>query len=104
MFNIVQKRRWYFLISTLVIVPGIAAMIYSTIEYGTPVRLGVDFESGSKFVLKLGGSADEDAIRSAFEAYGLNNPSVTRLSAASENIWQVRTRFVEADMTVSPNA
>jgi preprotein translocase SecF subunit len=101
MFNIVQKRLWYFLISTLVIVPGIAAMIYSTIEYGTPVRLGVDFESGSKFVLKLGGSADEGAIRGAFEAYGLNNPNVTRLGAASENTWQVRTKFVEADTAES---
>jgi preprotein translocase SecF subunit len=97
MFNIVQKRLWYFLISTLVIVPGIAAMIYSTLEYGTPVRLGVDFESGSKFVLKLEGSADENAVRNTFEAYGLNNPNVTRLGATSENTWQVRTKFVEAD-------
>jgi len=97
MFNIVQKRRWYFLISTLVIIPGIIAMVYSTIEYGTPVRLGVDFESGSKFVIKLEDSATEDDIRGAFEAYGLNNPNVTRLGAASENIWQVRTKFVDAD-------
>ena len=97
MFNIVEKRRWYFLISTLVIIPGIVAMVYSTIEYGTPVRLGVDFESGSKFVIKLEGPASEDDVRGAFEAYGLNNPNVTRLGAASENSWQVRTKFVEAD-------
>ena len=57
MYNIVEKRRWYYLLSLLVIVPGIVAMIYSTIEYGSPVRLGVDFESGSKFVLKLTCSA-----------------------------------------------
>jgi preprotein translocase SecF subunit len=96
-FNLVQKRRWYFLISTLVIIPGIVAMIYSTIEYGTPVRLGVDFESGSKFVLKLQGDASENAIRDIFERNGLNNPTVTHLGAVTENTWQVRTKFVAAD-------
>lgn len=96
MFNLVQKRRWYFLISTLVILPGIVAMIYSTISYGTPVRLGVDFESGTKFVLKLEGTASENQIRSTFESFGLNNPIVTRLGAVSDNSWQVRTKFVEA--------
>jgi preprotein translocase SecF subunit len=97
MFNLVEKRRWYFLISTLVIIPGIVAMIYSTITYGTPVRLGVDFESGSKFVLKLEGTASEDAIRNTFESHGLNNPSVTRLGDPAENTWQVRTKFVSSD-------
>jgi preprotein translocase SecF subunit len=97
MFNLVEKRRWYFLISTLVILPGIVAMIYSTIEYGTPVRLGVDFESGSKFVLKLEGDASEDSIRGVFESYGFNNPSVTRLGAEADNTWQVRTKFVDSD-------
>jgi preprotein translocase SecF subunit len=101
MFNLVQKRRWYFLLSTLVILPGIVAMIYSTIEYGTPVRLGVDFESGSKFVLKLEADASEDAIRAVFEANGFNNPIVTRLGNPADNTWQVRTKFVDADTAES---
>ena len=97
MYNIVEKRRWYFLLSMLVILSGIVAMIYSTIEYGSPVLLGVDFDSGSKFVLKLEGSASEDAIRAVYEGNGLNNPNVTRLGDASENTWQVRTKFVQSD-------
>jgi preprotein translocase SecF subunit len=97
MFNIVEKRRWYFLISTLVILPGIVAMIYSTVEYGTPVRLGVDFESGSKFVLKLQDDASEGDVRAIFERNGLNNPIVTRLGDTTDNTWQVRTKFVESD-------
>ncbi len=97
MFNLVQRRRWYFLISLLVIIPGIVAMVYSTLEYGTPVRLGVDFESGSKFILKLQAEASEDAIRGVFEGSGFNNPNVTRLGNAADNTWQVRTKFVESD-------
>jgi preprotein translocase SecF subunit len=98
MYNIVERRRWYFIFSLLIIVPGIVAMIYSTAEYGTPVRLGVDFESGSKFVLKLQDAASEDAIRNVFEGFGLNNPNVTRLGNAEDNTWQVRTKFVTSDM------
>ena len=101
MFNLVEKRRWYYLFSMLVILPGLVAMIYSTLEYGSPVRLGVDFESGSRFVLKLSGPGSEDAIRSVFEQYGYNNPGVTRLGDAADNIWQVRTRFVSADVAES---
>lgn len=101
MFNLVEKRRWYYLFSTLVIIPGLVAMVYSTIEYGSPVRLGVDFQSGSRFVLKLDGPASEAEIRSVFERYGFNNPGVTGLGDPADNTWQVRTTFVSADIADS---
>ena len=97
MYNIVQKRRWYYTFSTLIIVASVVAMVYSTIEYGTPVLLGVDFESGSRFVLRLEGAASEDAVRNVFEQFGFNNPNVTRLGDPSDNTWQIRTKFVDAD-------
>jgi len=53
MFNLVQKRRWYFLISAILIIPGIVAMIYSTIALGSPVRLGIDFTGGSLLELQF---------------------------------------------------
>lgn len=30
MFHLVEKRKWYYLISALVIIPGLIALIYST--------------------------------------------------------------------------
>ena len=33
MFNIVEKRHWYFLLSALIIIPGLVAMIYSIAMY-----------------------------------------------------------------------
>jgi preprotein translocase SecF subunit len=98
MFNLVEKRRWYYLFSTLVIIPGLVALVYSIIDYGSPVRLGVDFESGSRFVLKLDGPATEDEIRNVFERNGFNNPGVTGLGDPADNTWQVRTKFVSADI------
>ena len=93
MFDIVGKRRWYFLISGIVIFLGIAAMIYSTITYGTPVRLSVDFTGGSLFILRFQEEATEDGIRRVFEANGFDNPIIQRLGAREENTWQVRTSF-----------
>ena len=43
MFDIIGKRYWYFLISALLIIPGLIAMAYSTVTYGAPVRLSIDF-------------------------------------------------------------
>ena len=35
MFNIVQRRHYYFVLSALIIIPGIIAMVYSTIMFGS---------------------------------------------------------------------
>ena len=93
MFDFVGKRRWYFLISGVVILLGIAAMVYSTITYGTPVRLSVDFTGGSLFVLHFQDEATEDGIRRVFEANGFDNPIIQQLGAHEDNTWQVRTSF-----------
>jgi preprotein translocase SecF subunit len=93
MFDIVGKRRWYFLISGIAILLGITAMIYSTITYGTPVRLSVDFTGGSLFVLRFQETATEDGIRRVFEANGFDNPIIQQLGTREENTWQVRISF-----------
>ena len=46
MFTLIQKRRWYFLISALLIIPGLVAMIYSTATFGAPMRLSIDLTGG----------------------------------------------------------
>ena len=98
MFDIVGKRRWYFLISACVIGLGIAAMIYSTVRFGTPVRLSVDFAGGSRFLLKFEGPATEDAIRRVFAKHGFSNPIVNRLEDSQGNVlWQVRTKAIRPE-------
>ena len=92
MFNIVEKRRWYFIGSGIVILLGIAAMILSTVRFGTPVRLSIDFTGGSLFVLHFNAPADETAIREVFAAHGLDEAIVQRLGRPEEHTWQVRTK------------
>jgi preprotein translocase SecF subunit len=97
MFKIVQKRRWYFIGSGIVIALGLVAMIFSLIQFGTPVRLSIDFTGGSLFVFNFEAPADEAAIRQVLADQGLEEAIVQRLGAADENTWQVRTKEATPD-------
>jgi len=98
MFNLVQKRRWYFLISGVVILIGVLTMTYSvvTLETRTPFPLSVDFRSGTRFVLRFEGPISEGQIRRVFADHGVTNPSVTRLGEVGENTWQIRSEFISS--------
>jgi preprotein translocase SecF subunit len=97
MFNLIGKRYWYFLISALLIVPGLIAMIYSTATYGTPVKLSIDFTGGSLMVIRFQQPATEDAIRDVFISYGFTNPVVQQLGRPEDNTWQVRVGFTDVE-------
>ena len=97
MFSIVEKRKLYYLLSLVVIVPGLIAMIYSTVTFGTPVRLSVDFTGGSLFGLQFTGPTTEDAIRGVLAQFGEGNATIQHLGRPEENSWQVRASFMEAE-------
>ncbi len=90
MFNFVDRRRLYFLISAFVIVPGIAAMIYSTVMFGSPVRLSIDFKGGSLFLVKFEDEATEDGIRAVYEDFGQDDPVIQQLGDKADHRWQIR--------------
>lgn len=83
MFNLVEKRRWYFLLSALVIVPGLLIMIYSWAITGAPFRLSIDFVGGSIYNLSfIGGDVDETAIRDVFVDSGDDSLIIQQLGQA----------------------
>ena len=53
MFHLVEKRKWYFLLSAIIIIPGLVAMIYSTATTGLPFKLAIDFTGGSIWELSF---------------------------------------------------
>jgi preprotein translocase SecF subunit len=106
MFNIVKHRKLFFLLSSLVIVPGLVAMIYSVATTGAPVRLGIDFVGGSLFELQFEGEATEEAIRAVFAEpeFALTDIVLQELSPVGDETqgvsrWQARTAFVEPEIT-----
>ncbi len=97
MFNIVEKRRWYFIFSAVFLALSIVAMVVSYVQYGQLLRLGIDFTGGSIFVLKFEQEATETGIREVFSEFGLESAIVQPLGASDEYRWQVRTRQVAAE-------
>jgi preprotein translocase SecF subunit len=96
MFSLIQKRRFFFLLSALVIIPGILLMIYSTVTTGAPFRLSIDFVGGSIYELKFTETgATETDIRNVFEQFGDENITVQQLGAPEEYRWSVRASFRE---------
>lgn len=51
MVDIIGKRYWYFLLSVLVILPGLVAMGIHWERFGTPFALAIDFKGGTNWEL-----------------------------------------------------
>jgi len=94
MFSIVEKRRWYYLFSSLIIIPGLLIMAYSLISTGRLFRLSIDFQGGSIYELRFTqAGATEANIRSVFEQFGDNNPLIQQLGNPDQHRWSVRTGY-----------
>ena len=100
MFAIVEKRRWFFLLSALVIVPGLVIMIYSTIATGAPFRLSIDFLGGSIYELRFeDAGATEDSLRAVFAAVGDEGIIIQQIGGAADYRWSVRAGFHDVSVT-----
>jgi preprotein translocase SecF subunit len=83
MFHIVEKRRWYFLLSALIIAIGLAAMIYSIATTGSPFRLAIDFTGGSLWQLQFVQPVAPAELRQVFVDNAIEDPAVTTLGDGS---------------------
>ena len=100
MFDIVGKRYWYFLISALIIVPGLAAMAISTVQYGSPFRLGVDFTGGSIVELRFEQPVPPEEVRQVFLEHGYTDTSVVADRDLTQALLLARSKPLE-DMELS---
>jgi preprotein translocase subunit SecF len=95
MFSLVEKRRYYFIFSGIIIALGIVAMVISVVRTGSPFLLGVDFRSGTRFEIQFNQPVTEDAIAQVFAQAGYPGVSIIGLQGEGlENAWQARTLFM----------
>lgn len=110
----VVKYKWLWLgISLLFIIPGIVAMIYSTIIYPThsPLRLGIDFTGGT--LLQYGfekqlNPSEVATVRTDLSKLGIDNPIIQIEGASStlksstakakdiKSVLSIRARFLDS--------
>jgi preprotein translocase subunit SecF len=95
MFDIISKRYYYFALSLLIIVPGLAAMTYSTVQYGTPVKLSIDFTGGAMLELRFEEPVQPAAVRQVFADSGYADTSVQ--TTTDERTILIRSKPLETE-------
>lgn len=96
--NFVQKRRYFYIFSSVIIVLGLLAMAYAYVSTGSLLRLSVDFLGGSRFEVQFEEQVTENEIRDVFADFDLNNPSITAIRGQDlQNAWQIRSGFVSPE-------
>jgi preprotein translocase subunit SecF len=92
--NIIKNRYLYFLISLLVIIPGLVFLILNWTKTGKPLPLGIDFTGGSLLEVQFTGTRPgEEAIRTAFEKYASNaNPVI---QPVENDAYAIRSRTID---------
>lgn len=116
LIDIVKYRFWWFALSALLIVPGIVAMIYSSMTYPNhaPLKVGIDYTGGTILqyaIDKPVQSKEITVLGEKFEKAGIENPflqiiNVNPTSAKSKDIKTiiaVRTKFIGEKNTAEQN-
>lgn len=78
--NIIGRRKIWFIISLLVIIPGIVSMAYHWSHDGSPLNLGIDFTGGDLINLKFKNDVTVPKIRSAVQELNLKGNVYIQLS------------------------
>jgi len=95
MFGIVDKRHWYFLLSALIIIPGLVAMGYSIVTFGSPIKLGIDFTGGALLELRFDQEVLPGEIRDVFVGQGYPD---TTVQSTGEGAVLIRTKPLDPEV------
>ena len=90
MYDIIKHRRWYYIFSTFIIVPGLLIMLYSMITIGTPFRLSIDFTGGSMWELRFEQPIAPGDMVNFFKEQGISDVNVHTIGDA--NTLVIRTK------------
>jgi len=90
MFDIVGRRKWYFLLSGLIILPGVIALLL------WHLNLGIDFTGGSLVEIRLSQNPPPADVRDVFVQHGLPDSSVvTTRDSSGQTSYLIRTRTLD---------
>ena len=90
MYDIIKHRRWYYIFSTLIIVPGLLIMLYSILTIGTPFRLSIDFTGGTMWELRFSKPIPPGDMVEFFYSQGISDVNVHTIG--DENTLVIRTK------------
>ena len=88
MFDIVGKRRWYFLLSAIIIVLGLTSLLV----FG--LRLSIDFTGGALLELQFEQPVQSAKVREVLAAHGLKDTTVQ--TTVDEKTVLIRSRPIDS--------
>ena len=102
----VIKYKWLCIaITSILVIPGIIAMIYLAITIHSPVRLGIDFTGGTIVQYNVKNNVSQEnleTLRTSLETAGIESPIIQKLQTNKQgkdttikNIVSIRTAFLD---------
>jgi len=91
--NIIKNRYAYFLVSLLIIIPGIVFLILNWANLKTPLPLGIDFTGGSLLEIQFTGTrpASDDVMQTYLQYAPESDPVIQSLG---EDAYAIRSKRI----------
>lgn len=104
--DIVGKRKIYYVFSVIIILLGLFAMGASTAEFGSPLKLSIDFTSGSLMELQFEEQPQPAEVRQVFSGFSyngidFNDTSVTTAEQLGQETILIRSKFLDDEAKVA---
>ncbi|OGH16565.1 MAG: hypothetical protein A3C30_05250 [Candidatus Levybacteria bacterium RIFCSPHIGHO2_02_FULL_40_18] len=87
--NIVKNKKWFFLISAIVIIPGIISLILFGLKFS------IDFTGGSKLEFQISNFKSQISNRNISDTFESNKAKVHKIEKISEDTFRVQTDPIE---------
>src|SRR5512140_3430829 len=92
--NIIKNRYFYFLISLLIIVPGLIFLILNYTTTGKALPLGIDFSGGSLLEVQFAPNRPTpEQVQSAYQKYAPEASTI--IQPLGENAYSIRSKTID---------
>lgn len=92
--NIIRNRYFYFLVSLLVIIPGLVFLIINWVNMKAPLPLGIDFTGGSLLEVQFEGARPaNDAVQNAYLKFAPDSDPIVQ--PLGEDSFAIRSRTID---------
>ncbi|MBN2058709.1 MAG: protein translocase subunit SecF [Candidatus Saganbacteria bacterium] len=97
MFDFVGKRKYWFILSGLLVILSLAALIYNSTVRGQVMNFGIDFSGGTMISLRFPEAVSVQEVREVLTKHGLEQSVIQR--SGDKDIY-IRTTELERDLRV----
>jgi len=94
MIDFIGKKRWFFLISLILVVIGIISLVISQIQVGAPLRLGTDFTGGTSMILQFSPPVEQSQLWEEMAELGYDEATIQK---AGEGNFIIHVREITSD-------